>query len=346
MGGRIGRAAALLLAGLMAVALAQPGVANGRDATGRDANGDLGPFGPEGPRMRERLWLLPSADPGVPLRATVFRPADTAPMPWGVRPGEGRPMAVINHGTSEWTRMAVSMPVYYWLSRWLVDRGFVVVLPQRRGHGATGGELVEAKGTCADPDHYASGRLAAADIAAAVRYMHEQPFVSPADTVVVGISSGGWASLALAGMPVEGVRGVVSFAGGRGGHAWGRPGAICGEERLIEAAGRYGRSAQMPSLWLYAGNDTYFGPDLARTLHGAFTGAGGKADLHVFPNYGSDGHTLADDQAGWRLWGDAVRAFLARIGPDRGGDVHLVGTGIEAAAPSDRAPSSEGAGRP
>ena len=341
MGGRIGCTAALLLAGLLAAMLAQPALAGGRD--GGDG---LGPFGPEGPRMRERLWLLPSADPAVPLRATVFRPDETAPLPWGARAGGGRPMVVINHGTSEWTRLAVSMPVYYWLSRWFVDRGFVVVLPQRRGHGATGGDLVEAKGNCADPDHYTSGRLAAADIAAAVRYMQRQAFVAAADTLVVGISSGGWASLALAGLPVDGVRGVVSFAGGRGGHAWGRPGAICGEERLIEAAGRYGRTAQVPSLWLYAGNDTYFGPELARALHRAFTGAGGDADLEVFPSYGSDGHTLADDQAGWRLWGEALRAFLARIGPDRGSDVHLAGTRSETAPQQSRAPSSEGAGRP
>lgn len=308
----------------------------------RAGGGDLGPFGPEGPRMRERLWLLPSADPAVPLRATVFRPADDAPMPLGRRAGEARPLVVINHGTSEATRLAVSMPVYYWLSRWFVERGFVVALPQRRGHGATAGALVEAKGNCADPDHYTSGRLAAADIAAGLDHLRAHGDVARDGTLVVGISSGGWASLALAGLGVEGIGGVVSFAGGRGAHAWGRPGAICGEARLVEAAGRYGATARAPTLWLYAENDTYFGPDLARRLHGAFTEAGGDGELHVLASYGVDGHMLADDQAGWRLWGASLTAFLDRIGAEVGRGQRS-GAGIAGATGS--ATAAEGASR-
>jgi dienelactone hydrolase len=291
--------------------------------------------------MREQLWLLPSADPGHPLRATVFRPTNTAPMPWGGNPGDPRPMVVINHGTSEWTRQAVSMPVYYWLSRWFVERGFVVVLPQRRGHGATGGDLVEARGNCSDPDHYTSGRIAAADIGAAVTYMQSQDFVAPNDTLVVGISSGGWASLALAGLEVEGLRGVVSFAGGRGGHAWGKPGAICGEPRLLEAAARYGAAARVPSIWLYSGNDSFFGPELAHALHEAYTGQGGDAELVVLPSYGTDGHTLADDQAGWRLWGTQLSAFLARVGET----AVVARASLKAPAP-DKGTAAEGASRP
>ncbi len=48
------------------------------------------PFGPESPRMREQLWILPGADAKTPLRATLFRPADD----------DGtlkRPLVVINH---------------------------------------------------------------------------------------------------------------------------------------------------------------------------------------------------------------------------------------------------------
>ena len=126
-----------------------------------------GAYGPEGPRLREQLWIVPSGDPNRYLRATVFRPADPAGSVAPVR----RPLVVINHGTSDWTRMAVSMPVFYWLSRWFVDRGYAVVLPQRRGHGATGGSLSEAVGTCAEPDHFASGQVAADDVAAVVEYM-------------------------------------------------------------------------------------------------------------------------------------------------------------------------------
>ena len=272
---------------------------------------DLGAFGPQGPRMREQLWLLPSADRHVPLRATVFRPTDDAPMPKGViaRPGQ-RPMVVINHGTSEWTRHAVAMPVYYWLSRWFVDRGYVVVLPQRRGHGATGGDLVEARGNCADPDHFTSGLLAAEDIAASIAYMKEQSFVAPGETIAVGISSGGWASLALASRGDSDVRAVINFAGGRGAYANGRSNSICGAGNLIEAAGRFGSTAKVPTLWLYSENDSYFDPDVAKSMAKSWTKGGGQAEFLALPAYGSEGHRIADDRAGWRLWGTAVEKFI------------------------------------
>ncbi len=124
------------------------------------AERDYGGFGPEGPRMREQLWVLPSGENGRFLRATLFRPEEDPKTP-----DKKFPLVVINHGTDESTRLAVSMPVYYWLSRWFVERGYAVVLPQRRGHGATGGALSEAIGTCANPDHYESGNLAADDTA-------------------------------------------------------------------------------------------------------------------------------------------------------------------------------------
>ncbi len=197
-----------------------------------------GAFGPEGQRMREQFWLIPSGDPSVALRATVFRPAG------GI--AERHPLVVINHGTSEANRMSVSMPVYYWLSRWFVDRGFAVVLPQRRGHGATGGTLVEAVGDCANPDHFRSGVIAAQDVGAAVDFMTRQPFVDPARVLVVGVSTGGWASLALASQRPGLMTAVVNIAGGRGGHAFGRKNSVCGVDKLVERNARlcaYGAGA-------------------------------------------------------------------------------------------------------
>lgn len=262
-----------------------------------------GPFGPEGQRMREQLWLLPSGEPGVALRATVFRPQGASTQRY--------PLAVINHGTSEANRLSVSMPVYYWLSRWFIERGFAVVVPQRRGHGATGGPLVEAVGDCRHPDHYQSGLIAAQDVGAAVDYMAGQPFVDPSRIVVVGISTGGWASLALAAQRPDLARAVVNFAGGRGGHAWGHDNAICDAPALVRAAGDYARTARTPTLWLYAENDSYFGPPLAAKMAAAWKDGGGTVEYDPLPAYGSDGHDIADDRAGWNLWGATLDRFLA-----------------------------------
>jgi dienelactone hydrolase len=262
-----------------------------------------GAFGPEGQRMREQLWLLPSGDASVAMRATVFRPPGS--------PAERHPLVVINHGTSESNRMSVSMPVYYWLSRWFVDRGFAVALPQRRGHGATGGTLVESVGDCAKPDHFRSGVVAALDVGAAVDFMVRQPFVDPARVLVVGVSTGGWASLALASQRPDLMTAVVNFAGGRGGHAWGRKNSVCGPDELVKAVHDFALTARAPTLWLYAKNDSYFGPALAAKMAAAWAQAGGKAEYDPLPAYGEDGHDIVDDRVGWDVWGRALDQFLA-----------------------------------
>jgi dienelactone hydrolase len=233
----------------------------------------------------------------------VFRPAG------GI--AERHPLVVINHGTSEANRMSVSMPVYYWLSRWFVDRGFAVVLPQRRGHGATGGTLVEAVGDCANPDHFRSGVIAAQDVGAAVDFMTRQPFVDPARVLVVGVSTGGWASLALASQRPGLMAAVVNIAGGRGGHAFGRKNSVCGVDKLVSATHDFARTARAPTLWMYAENDSYFGPALAAKMAAAWKQGGGDVEFDPLPAYGSDGHDIVDDRAGWGIWGKTLDSFLA-----------------------------------
>lgn len=272
--------------------------------------------------MREQLWLLPSSDPEVPLRATLFRPAR--------QEGVGRyPLVVINHGTDEATRLAVSMPVYYWLSRWFVERGYAVLLPQRRGHGATAGALAEAVGSCDNPGHLQSGLIAAQDLEVAIRYMKAQPFIDGDHIISAGISTGGWASLALASLAPDLLRGVINFAGGRGGHAYGRRSEVCGEDELIAAAGAYGaRAAKVPSIWFYARNDSYFGPKLAQRMAEAWRSQGGSVQANILPAYNSEGHNIADDRAGWDLWGSKLDDFLAGLNAGKPG----TGTGIVASS--------------
>ena len=137
------------------------------------------------PAMTRRRRCTAPSVPKVSACASSCGCCRAAMLPWRCAPPcsglagamtERHPLVVINHGTSELNRMSVSMPVYYWLSRWFVDRGYAVVLPQRRGHGATGGTLVEAVGDCANPDHYRSGVVAAQDVGAAVD-LHGAPAV-------------------------------------------------------------------------------------------------------------------------------------------------------------------------
>jgi invasion protein IalB len=63
-------------------------------------------------------------------------------------------------------------------------------------------------------------------------------------------------------------------------------------------------------LWVYAENDSYFGPDLAKRMHEAFTAAGGNAEIHILPPFGGDGHFLIDAPEGVPIWSPLVSQFL------------------------------------
>jgi dienelactone hydrolase len=189
-----------------------------------------------------------------------------------------------------------------------VSRGYVVVLPLRRGYGATGGSWAEDYGRCGDPDYFHAGLTTAADIKAAVDFMSAQPFVAPGHTIVVGQSAGGWGTLALSSLNPPGVPAMIDFAGGRGGH---QPQVgNCAPAELVKAAGRYGATARVPLLWITSANDTFFEPKLVQQMVAAYNGAGGHATHRAVGPFGSDGHNLASSDSGAAIWQPLVSEFL------------------------------------
>ena len=144
------------------------------------------------------------------MRATLFRPPGPGPFP----------LAVINHGSEQdpAKRARMPMPEFRSLTEWFLQRGYAVLLPQRPGHGETGGRYLEDQGGCASSNYEKAGNATANSIAAAIDFMAKQPFVKPTGMVVVGNSAGGWGAIALASRNPAGVAAVVNFAGGRGGH--------------------------------------------------------------------------------------------------------------------------------
>jgi dienelactone hydrolase len=261
-----------------------------------------GPVGsPEG-RWRAQLHRVPfDAGGGTLIVTRVCRP-----------PGEARaPLVVINHGspanTAERARWAT--PTCGAVAQWFVRRGYVVALPLRRGYGETGGTWAEGYGPCNFADFVAGGLGSAADIDAAVRYMRTLPYVATDRLVVVGQSAGGWAALAYASRHPDGLVAVLNFAGGRGGHRDNVPNSNCSGDRLVAAAGTFGRTAGVPTLWVYAANDSFFAPELVQRMHAAFTGAGGRAQLVQPGPYSTDGHNLFST-AGLPVWGPIAASFL------------------------------------
>lgn len=227
------------------------------------------------------------------------------------------PLAVINHGSpaqaSERARARVAECGSEAVT-WFTRRGFAVLLPLRRGYGESGGDWAESYGRCSDPYFAAAGRETARDIRTAIDFAIALPDIRPEGVLVVGQSAGGWGAIALAAEDPAMVGAVINMAGGRGGWAQGRPNTNCRPERLVSAAGDYGRTARLPMLWVYTANDSFFDSDLALAMHQAFTAAGGAAELEMLGPFGRDGHSLFFGPGGSATWGPVVEAFLTANG--------------------------------
>ena len=268
------------------------------------AQSGLGAQGAEGEPHRLQQWRVPSPDPGTPARAVLFRPSGEGPFP----------LAVIAHATTQnvLRRAQMPQPEYRALAAWLVARGFAVLVPERLGHGA-GGNYLEDQGGCDEADYAKSGRITAQEITAAMGLLRQQSFIRPDGVVVIGHSAGGWGALALAGDDAKNVAAIVAFAPGRGGHANDLPNKVCAPHTLISAAGEFGKAARVKVTWLVAANDSYFSPAFSRQLADAFRAGGGKADLHVLPAHGSEGHWLPESAGGVTLASTELeRALKAR----------------------------------
>ncbi|HYS46747.1 MAG TPA: alpha/beta fold hydrolase [Rhizomicrobium sp.] len=254
------------------------------------AQQNLGSQGAEGEPGRLQQWLVPSPDLGTPAHAVLFRPSGDGPFP----------LALIAHATTQnvLRRAQMTQPEYRALAGYLVARGFAVLVPERPGHGATGGKYLEDQGGCDEADYAKSGRATADAITAAMGFARKQPFIRPERMVVIGHSAGAWGALALAGENPKDVAAIIAFAPGRGGRANDQPNQVCAPHTLIAAASEFGKGARVPVTWLVAANDSYFSPALSRQLADAFRNGGGSVDFRVLAAYGSEGHWLPETEGG------------------------------------------------
>jgi len=261
---------------------------------------------PEGP-WREQIHWIPMIDAAGShnlLQARICRPLGDAPSR----------VVVIAHGTFPNNRNAVPGHCGAEAPRWFLDRGFIVVLALRRGYGATGGDWAEGLSHRPGDDYALAGLETARDIAATVDYGTALPFARPQAAVVIGHSGGGWGAIAYDSVPHPHVTALISMAGGRG-QSITKEGGLAGIWRLdllTDAAGRFGRSATTPMLWVFSQNDRYIDPATAATLYDAFTRNGGKAEFEEVGPYGNDGHRLFFGAGGSQIWGPLVANYLAR----------------------------------
>jgi dienelactone hydrolase len=233
------------------------------------------------------------------LDAIITRPAN---------PGR-YPVVLLNHGTPATVAEAANVvpTMFTSIAIDFARRGWVAASMTRRGHGRSEGKFSDGYGSCENANYQAAGIATAQDVIQSIQFLQSQPYVDPTRVLLVGVSGGGFGSVAAASLAPVGLVGVINFAGGRG-HGSNVAGVVCSRDHLIAAYGFFGRTVSVPTLWIYSENDNFFGPALARDMFSAFVKAGGRGELIIAPPYGQDGHGLILGPA--ELWQDYVDGFL------------------------------------
>lgn len=271
-----------------------------------------GPQGPEQGPLREQVWRVPlqlSQQPVLLLEATLFRPPGPGPFP----------LVVINHGTvgDPAARRSAGRSKFATASQWFVRHGYAVVIAMRRGFAGSEGDYAESIGSCDNPNYDKAGLANAADVGATVAYMRRQSFIDPRHVVVIGQSTGGFGVLALSSRNPEGVTAIINFAGVI---AYLRSPqdrihkVICMPELMLDSLRRFGRTARIPSLWIYSPTDSYATAEFPKRMFAAYAGAGAPAEFIEVPSSKAyDGHFLLTMPDGVNVWAPIVSAFLDRV---------------------------------
>jgi len=228
------------------------------------------------------------------------------------RPGK-HPLALLTHGTAAdaTERSQVTPWSFVPQAIWFARRGFVVLVVVRKGYGRSSGQQDGAHGGCQKGwggSFTESGEASAADLRAAVTYAETLPEVDTSTIVSAGVSTGGFAQVALTVNPPPGLKAAISFAGGRGGD-----GNLhnCDEGGIVSAFHDFGKKSRVPMLWIYSENDHWLPPEMAHKFDAAFREGGGNDEFVMVPPFSDDGHHFFQDVSGWSR---IVDAFLKEKG--------------------------------
>lgn len=232
---------------------------------------------------------------------TLYRPTGDGPFP----------LIVFNHGRSVASKRAEQgryRPEN--VARYLVNKGFVVIVPNRIGYWETYGSFDPEYSNCRSIE---SMSIAASDqVLATVEFAKTLSYVDTSRWIVAGQSVGGLTSVATVGRAPAGLMGGINFSGGTGGNPDFSPGNPCGSEWTSIYWGSIALQAKAPMLWLYWENDKYWGAELPKTWHSAWIKGGGNARFIQFAGVGDDGHGgLNQDMDHWL---PEVDTFLNALG--------------------------------
>lgn len=244
----------------------------------------------------ERVLLPVRGHPGVILEAFVYRPEVVGPSP----------ILIFNHGA------AGGEPKRSFRARAeaeaFVKRGFLVIVPMRRGRGGSTGVSPESEAKNCDLTSWLPGiSLSFDDLTAAIDFGLKLPETDKSGVILAGTSRGGFLSVAYAaeGERRSDVQAVINFSGGWVAQAE----DMCPEDFNLVAFTRYGARTRARTLWLYGVGDPFYEPEAPQAYAKAFEKAGGRVAFKSTTASVGNAHFLSNHPP---LWTTDVDAFLAQ----------------------------------
>lgn len=247
--------------------------------------------------------FIPSPEPDTLLHIVIARPPSGGP--W--------PTIIFNHGSTGSGKPSLfkrvwSPPV---VQNYFIERGWMVIFPQRRGRGKSGGRYGEGlaadgSGYSCEPDIALQGfERAVADIDAVLAHVRTRPDVDQARLAIAGVSRGGILAIAYAGLRPNNFIGAINFNGGWLGRA------CLAYETVNPMVFAKGATAGIPTLWLHGSYDQYYRIAHCRQNFDRYVAAGGKGTFIAAPM----GHGLLFKPALWKKQLDSYMKGLEADAP-------------------------------
>jgi dienelactone hydrolase len=240
------------------------------------------------------------------LEMTLFLPDGPGP----------HPVVVFNHDDVDIdhayrrNKQRVRDPNIAWA---FLQHGIAVAMPARRGLAMSEGKYPGGSARY-DSDPVYRARTHAQDILPALDYLKTRREIDARRIILAGQSAGGYSVMVIASTHLPGVIGVVNFSGGRT-DATGSEGAGALNRMMVNGFEELGKTTRVPTLWIFAENDSKYSADTIRASHAAYVKAGGVARLSISAPTAGDGHLIYHRP---ELWRDALKEFLGEISTLKG----------------------------